>query len=168
MNPTHASHGWSLGPALIVVGLTAVVWSGDIPRTGLGDTHDPGARAFPMGVGVCLVLGGIYQLVLWARGRGSGGNFSMHNMSKALATCLDAKNRDAWILVGALLLYVPAILWLGFSLSTLLFSLGLMVRLGAGWKLAVMMSLVIVVVINLLFAGLFKVQFPGGSIGLPF
>jgi hypothetical protein len=166
MRAPHASHGWSLGPILMVVGLAAIILSADIPRTGLGDTQDPGPRAFPMGVGFCLVLGGIYILGVWlAGGRKDGAVF---RVAKARALLTDAKNRDAWILIGALSVYVPAISWLGFSLSTMLFATGLMARLGAGWKLAVALSIGLVVAINLLFVGLFKVQFPGGVLGLPF
>jgi hypothetical protein len=166
MSAPQPSHGWSLGPMLMGLGLAAIIFSGGIPRTGLGDTHDPGPRAFPIGIGILLVLGGLYQGGVWlARDGGSGRGFDLSKLSSVVT---DERNRDAFILIGGLILYLPGIAWLGFSLSTVLFSTGLMVRLGAPGKLAGGVSLLLVLGINLLFVGLFKVQFPTGLFGLPF
>jgi putative tricarboxylic transport membrane protein len=166
MSAPEKTHGWSLGPALIFVGVAAIVLSGNIVLTGLGDTRDPGPRAFPLGVGICLVLGGMYQLGLWvARGGRAGAIFNLASARNFLA---DTRNRDAWVLIGALCLYVLAISWIGFSLSTVVFGTGMMMRLGASWWLAGGMSLLLMAAINVLFVGLFKVQFPAGVVGLPF
>jgi hypothetical protein len=73
-----------------------------------------------------------------------------------------------WLLVGALLLYLPAIEWLGFFLSTILFSGGLLRWLRMSWRGTVATVLVLVLTVQLLFVQLFKVQLPAGPIGWPF
>jgi Tripartite tricarboxylate transporter TctB family len=178
----------SIGPVVMLVGLLAILLSRGISRHRLGDNHDPGPRAFPVGLGVCLILGGALQTAYSGRHRkqrsaptATAGESVERNDSisrpAGLEPSLDSQARpgffgrinfDVLILLAALALYIPAISWLGFSLSTLLFSLGLMRRLGTGWLLAGLMSLALVVAIHLLFVTLFKVQLPTGVWGMPF
>jgi hypothetical protein len=74
---------------------------------------------------------------------------------------------NALVLFAGLLLYLAAMPWCGFSVSTLLFSLGVMLRLGVRRALASVVSLSMIVAIHLLFVKLFKVQLPTGVLGLP-
>jgi hypothetical protein len=67
---------------------------------------------------------------------------------------------DALFLLGALMLYVAAMPWIGFAPSTAVFTFVAMWRLGTRWWLAAIGSAVIVLTIHLLFVLLFKVQLP--------
>ncbi|HKS37619.1 MAG TPA: tripartite tricarboxylate transporter substrate-binding protein [Verrucomicrobiae bacterium] len=67
---------------------------------------------------------------------------------------------DALFLLVALVTYLIAMRWIGFSGSTFVFALAVMRRLGTKWWLAGVGSAVIVVAIHLLFVTLFKVQLP--------
>ena len=62
----------------------------------------------------------------------------------------------------SLALYVIAIQWLGFSVSTFLFGTSLMIRLGSRWWLAVLVSLLAVLIIRLVFVMAFDVYLPEG------
>ena len=67
---------------------------------------------------------------------------------------------DAVFLLVALVIYVVAMPWIGFSASTFVFAAAVMWRLGTKWWLAAAGSVVLVVAIHLLFVVLFKVQLP--------
>jgi hypothetical protein len=157
-----------LGGALIVVGALAVYWAGDIPDRGLGANQDPGPRAFPIGLGVCLILGGLYELgrgLIEKRGT-RGGLTERHGLTRGQACLLSPANRDLCLLLAGLAVYLLAIPWLGFSISTGLFATGMMSRLGVRWYWAMTVSIVLVVIIHLLFVNLFRVQLPPGRLGL--
>lgn len=163
-----SSGGGSFGPVLILLGLLAVIGSRSIPEGNLGHNEDPGPRAFPLWLGLCLVTGGVHELVSWFRRRRAVSEQPGPNWTSAWREGLFAqRNRNPWILVGALCLYLPAISWLGFSLATVLFAFGVMKRLGAGWWQSGFVSAGLVVVIHLLFVTFFKVQLPMGELGLP-
>jgi putative tricarboxylic transport membrane protein len=72
------------------------------------------------------------------------------------------------ILLAVLVFYVLGMGWIGFSLSTLLMAVVLMVWLGNRWWVAVAVAVVMVAVVRLLFVMLFRVQLPAGEWGLPF
>ena len=55
-----------------------------------------------------------------------------------------------------MVVYLQAIAWLGFSLSTLAFAVALMRRLDGGWRMSAGAALGLVVGVRLLFGGLFK------------
>ena len=154
------ANGASFGPVLIGTGLTAILLSQGIDYTALGDSQDPGPRMFPVALGIFLVLGGAYEWIRWFldRRRAPAGSASPSWAAGARSMATDPQNRDVLILVAALCVYIPAISWLGFSASTLLFAVAIMRRLGARWLLTGVMSVVLVVGINLLFVSLFKVQ----------
>jgi hypothetical protein len=64
-------------------------------------------------------------------------------------------------------IYLAAIGWVGFSLSTILLCTGVMIWLGNRWWVALIVSVAMVVVVKLLFVILFRVQLPVGELGLP-
>ena len=63
---------------------------------------------------------------------------------------------------AGLALYVVAIQWLGFSISTFFFGTALMIRLGSRWWLAILVSLLSVLIIRLVFVIAFDVYLPEG------
>jgi len=73
-----------------------------------------------------------------------------------------------FVLIGAVFVYLLALSWLGFQVSTLLFAAAVLTWLGARWWSALISGVVIVVVVRVLFVGLFHVQLPEGAFGLAF
>jgi hypothetical protein len=160
--------GWSLGPVLILLGALTLCLAQDIPQTSLGNNRDPGPRAFPTALATLLILGGLYELgrsvVRRLRQRPSSSDGT--RLGSIWTPLGQPQNRDALVLIAALALYLAAMPWVGFPLTTLVFSTGMMLRLGAPLRLATPVSLGLVTVIYLLFAVLFKVQLPPGVLGL--
>jgi len=72
------------------------------------------------------------------------------------------------VLTIAVFVYLVGLSWLGFQISTLLFTSGILMWLGARWWSAILSSLAIVVVVRVLFVGLFHVQLPSGVFGWSF
>jgi hypothetical protein len=71
-------------------------------------------------------------------------------------------------MLAVLVVYVIAMGWIGFSASTFLMAVGLMIWLGNRWWVAVVVAVLMVAVVRLLFVVLFRVQLPVGELGLPF
>jgi len=162
------SPGWSLGPALILLGALTLFLTQDIPQPSLGNNQDPGPRTFPIALATLLILGGVYELgrnVIRCVRRGPSPSHGIR-LGSVWRPLVRPESRDALILIGALVLYLAAMPWVGFPLATLLFSTGMMLRLGAHWRLATPVSLGLVTAIYLLFTVLFKVQLPAGVLGL--
>ena len=63
--PIHNKASASLGLVLIVVALLFLVFSRDISETGLGGNNDLGSRALPVGLALCLMAGGLWELGSW-------------------------------------------------------------------------------------------------------
>lgn len=167
-SPPQETHGQSLGPVLILVGSIAVILANAIPESTLGDNQDPGPRAFPIALGTLVILGGAYELgrtLLLAR-RHAGGRPGPSWIPNVAALFRRPENHDVLILIGALTVYLAAMPWLGFAAGTWLFSVGMMVRLGARWPWAIAVSTGLVLIIHLLFVMLFKVQLPAGVLGI--
>jgi len=167
-----AASGRSLGPVLLLVGLLGLYFAGGIAASSLGDNQDPGPRAFPMVLSGLLALGGLVEtvrgVVVQRGAKRSGAVWGVGTSWSRLRDRLgEPGNRDAMLLVLALVIYVPAIGRIGFGLSTLVFAALIMVRLGARWWSALTVSLGLVVVVHLLFVTLFRVQLPVGVLGLP-
>lgn len=161
--------GLSLGVAWLAIGILTCALASRISYTSLGDNHDPGPRAFPLALGVCLAIGGIaeiYSTVRHQRRQAGAGRFVGEEGRNRFLS--HKPNRDTLLFLAALLVYIPAISVIGFSLATISFSFLIMMRLGAGTRMALLLSGVMVLVIHLLFVRLFKVQLPPGLLGLPF
>ncbi len=164
---SHRAGSLSLGLALCGVASVALYFSKDIRFTGLSAHGGVGPRAFPIGLGVCLLLGGIYEMACWllakplAPANGSGGQLRPLE-SKSGGTV------NVLLVLASLAIYIPAITWIGFSLSSWLFATALMTRLGNRLYWSALTSAALVAMIKLLFLYLFKVQLPDGNLGLPF
>ncbi len=171
--------GWSFGATLVAIGISATLLARAIPVRALGGHRDPGPRAYPTVLGILLIAGGIFELLqAWrTRSRGAPGLDATGRLEAggADASAADRSqaefNRggivDGLLILGAVVLYVPAIGWLGFAPSTALFCVGVMRRLGARWLSAVVAAIALVVVVEVLFVKLFQVQLPAGRFGFP-
>ena len=155
-----------LGIALVLLGASAFWFALGIGRTGTGGGHDPGPRFFPVLLSLVLVVFGALQAVLGAYRPldvGSAAPQASGDLSDA------APPTGRWlVMLAVLVVYVLAMGWIGFSASTLLMAVGLMIWLGNRWWVAVFVAVVMVAVVRLLFVVLFRVQLPAGELGLPF
>ena len=163
--------GWSLGVVFLALGAAAAGLARLIPFTELGNNRDPGPRAFPTYLGLLLILGGAWELAAWWRNRRAA-PLSAESPPPDAPTpdtpLASVRNSDVVVLVGAVALYIPAMVWLGFSLGTLLFTSVVLRRLGARWPVILGTAIGLVLLVQLLFVQLFRVQLPIGSLGLPF
>lgn len=161
--------GVSFGLGLVAVAAFFLFFARDIGRAGLASNGDPGPRLFPVACSLALLAGGLFELARWgwARRRKPIGGVPRPPF-RWRALFQDPGKRNAAIVVAALAVYIPAIDWLGFAASSLLFSTVLLIRLGARWWSAVLVSVLLLVVIELLFVNVFKVPLPSGELGLPF
>lgn len=161
----------TLGPVLILTGLGAIWLASRIGHPGLGNNHDPGPAAFPMALGICLALGGIWETVQFVISRRSCGKADMPQQDSPSPSMVGRATKpwqpDTLILIAAVLVYIVALPWLGFVPSTFVFAAGMMWKLGAGWKWSLPMAVVLVAGIYLLFVQAFKVQLPAGAWAWP-
>ncbi|MCL4205054.1 MAG: tripartite tricarboxylate transporter TctB family protein [Pirellulaceae bacterium] len=155
-----------LGVALVVLAVVAFWFASDIGRTGTGGGHDPGPRFFPLLLSCLLFACGAVQaawglfrpvIVPLADGEAESGS-----------TLSESRPHRWFILLAVLTVYVVAIPWVGFSLSTLAMAAGIMVWLGNRWWVSVIVAVLMVIAVRLLFGILFRVQLPTGELGLPF
>jgi hypothetical protein len=163
--------GWSLGLVFLLFGAAAAGLARLIPYTELGNNRDPGPRAFPTYLGLLLILGGVWELAAWWRNRRAAlpiPKTPPPGLPSSDSANTSDRDRDAVVLVGAVTLYIPAIVWLGFSLGTLLFTTVVLRRFGARWTVVLGTGIGLVLLVQLLFVQLFRVQLPIGSLGLPF
>lgn len=154
------AYGWFL----IVVAGCALVFAGGIPSSGVGSNADPGPRAFPMALALVLLAGGVHQVATgsrWCR-RLRGESASKESGEPIGFGSVWERWREVVILALALGIYVPVMPWLGFGISTLLFSGIMMMRLGVRWWIAASMAAGLVLGVKMLFGVLFKVPLPEG------
>jgi len=164
-----ARRNWStvlLGLGLLVVAASALWFARDIGRAGIAGNRDPGPHFFPVMLAILMIVFGLTQIGSGLIGRVAKPSVDSETDRDSLGT---ATGSFRWlILLAVLTVYVASIGWVGFSLSTLLLSAGLMVWLGNRWWVALIVSAVMVIVVKLLFVILFRVQLPIGELGLPF
>ncbi len=161
--------------AMLLVAATFAFYAREIPRAGLAGAADPGPRALPLAMTAVIGAGGLIELVraVVARRRpqrGTPANQDAGEEDDRQATGPDARvsYMNFGILVAATLGYLLALSWLGFLLSTFVFAAAVLSWLGARWWSAMLSSLAIVMVVRVLFGGLFHVQLPRGIWGLDF
>lgn len=142
----------SVGTSLLILFLTRSVHS-----IGLGDNFDPGPKAFPMGLSMLLLIGGLIELY---KTRGTP--------STTEAPKTETRAKTVLQLMGLFVIYVILIPWFGFSISSLVMATFMMVLLDNSWKLSLIVSIILIAVIYCLFVLLFKVPLPGGVFGMPF
>ena len=123
----------------------------------LGQNHDPGPRAMPILLATLLVLCLVAEGYLSRRREDAPLKCGARSAECGSTSWMSA---DAVFLLVALVIYVVAMPWIGFSASTFAFAGAVMWRLGTKWWLAAAGSVVLVVAIHLLFVVLFKVQLP--------
>lgn len=152
----------SLGLILIGLGSVALAWCKDIQSLGLGNNHDPGAKAFPIALSLCLILGGVRELCVWFRHRPAGFTDPIRNAWK------ERPHRNLTLLLLSLVVYLPLMNWAGFTVSTFLLATALAGLLGARWWSAIAGSVLLVAAVKLLFGLMFRVDLPQGSLGLNF
>ncbi len=161
----------TLGVALILVAAFFIVFAKDIPRVGLAGDADPGPRAFPLAMAIVVAAGGLIELIRAAMSlrqtRGTRSHVSESTGAKNIASARTSYKNFA-LLTGATFVYLVALSWLGFQISTLLFSSAVLSWLGARWWSALLAGLMIVIVVRVLFVGLFHVQLPVGVFNLTF
>ncbi len=154
----------TLGPVLIGMGVLVLCLTRTIPNEALGNNADPGPRTFPIATASILLAGGLYELIRYFAGRR---RLACHASTRPpTASPPAADNIQALFLIIGLVVYLLAMPWLGFPTATLVFSIALMLRLGAGKAMAATASAGLVLAIYLLFVLLFKVQLPPGVLGL--
>jgi putative tricarboxylic transport membrane protein len=146
----------ALGLFLTVLGAAILFLARQIPHATLGETNDPGPRAFPVALGIALLAGGVWECV-HALVKRKGSSWSHGEASEA-----DAKPWFILLLLLGLSVYIVGIGWLGFAFSTVVFSTVVMWRLGTRWWRALLIALFLTAGIQLLFVRLFKVPLPGG------
>jgi hypothetical protein len=164
-----AKEGPSLGLGLMALGATMFCLAFGIEEVRIGGHEGPGPRAFPMALSLLLFLGGVIQFGMWAR---ASRKLARASEAAAMTGGEEAVSRrrawDAALVMIAVAAHIPAMSWLGFSLSTLLFSVFMVTRLGGRWLTALIGGLSLVIVAQGLFVWLFRVQLPMGKLGLPF
>jgi hypothetical protein len=159
-----------LGVGLALLGVLAIGFALQIEVLGLGQNEDPGPQAFPIVLGAVLLIGGLFEIAT---------SFALVDSSKLTvnqgeediktdgSAAFNGPLNMILIFVG-LCLYVGLIGVLGFALSTFLFAVSMMIRLGVRLRISLLSSLGLLLGIHLLFVRLFKVQLPTGMLGLPF
>jgi hypothetical protein len=156
----------TFGPVLIAIGLLVLWLSGGISNSTVGHNDDPGPRTFPIATASILLAGGLFELVRYLRQPKSGKPPERSAAGSPGQTASPPNNRQAIFLIAGLAIYLIAMPWAGFPTATWIFSLVLMLRLGAGKLMATTASAGLVLAIYLLFVLLFKVQLPPGVLGL--
>jgi tripartite-type tricarboxylate transporter receptor subunit TctC len=121
----------------------------------LGQNHDPGPRALPLLLASLLVLALAFEgFESWRRRKTPAAVSTEPGQRSGVIS------RDALFLLVALVGYVAAMPWAGFTLTTPVFVLAVLWRLGVRWWPAAITAVAIVAAIHLLFVTLFKVQLP--------
>ncbi len=142
--------GFWFGVAVAAVGVAAIVPALRMAGGGLGNNADPGPAAFPIGLAIFLLAGGVWEAL------------------RAGFPSLNRPRRPCWrFAIPAVLLpiYAFAIGLLGFTPATLGFALGAVRMLGGNWRTAAITAVALVLVANVLFVWLFRVQLPTGILG---
>ena len=147
----------SLNLFWIGLGLFFLCFARDIPQASFTSEGDPGPRAFPQWLGLALVVGGIWELIRQRLGQ------------QAAAERRSASAGPSAVLLIVLVavgLYIPAVSWIGFSVSTLILVTGLLRFLGSRRWLAATVAVSLLVLIQLLFGYGFNVPLPTNHWGL--
>lgn len=122
---------------------------------GLTGNNDPGPLALPWVLVIGLVVVGGWELARGPRSADEPLN-PTRSFAKLLPICI------------ALIVYIVAVTWLGFAVSTFAFVAMTTWKLGAKLWSASLAAGVILAIVWLLFVVAFQVQLPKGVLGLPF
>jgi len=136
-----------------------------------GAATDPGPWFFPtilsvvLGAGVLLLVGN--AILRRSERTTAPGQEMKPNTRQWLTFWTDRGKLDVVLLLASLPIYLLAMSWLGFFLSTFVWSVLVMRRLGLAWALAVPSTLVMLAAIYALFVFMFRVQLPLSPWGPP-
>lgn len=147
----------TFGFLLIIISTVVIAISSTFPEAVAAGKRIPGPGFFPTLIGIALIIGGIYQI--------KEGLKTRDDESKKIECNWGTVN--IVLVVISLIVYSIVMQWLGYALSTLIFSIPLMIRLKAGKVKAVFFSIFITIFIVLVFGQVFKIQLPMGTLGLP-
>ena len=156
----------SFGLLLIGIAVIALIFSKDIQQPGIRSGGDPGPKAFPIAIAILMIVGGTFEAGRWfwqhRRSHRAYEEFPAEFADSEADDISAAGKLNVLILVIAMAVYLPAITFIGFSISTFLFATGMMIRLGTRAWLAAATTLGLLILIRLLFVFVFGVQLPEG------
>ncbi|MGI6784163.1 MAG: tripartite tricarboxylate transporter TctB family protein [Aminivibrio sp.] len=144
------------GASIILLALAVTIVSSSFPGAVVAGRKIPGPAFFPVLLSIILVPSGLYQIAAGIKTQAGEGGWSFG---------LGAAN--GVIIVTALVAYVLLMDVLGYALSTVMFSMVLLLRLKVPFLKAAVISLVIAGFIVAVFGRVFLIQLPAGQLGLP-
>lgn len=144
------------GVSLVLVSLWAIRTSSTFPEAVSAGKKIPGPAFFPVLLSVVLIPCGLHQAVsaLRSGSEAAGGRWGFGAANGA-------------IVILSLVVYVQLMQWMGYALSTFLFSMFLLLRLRVGVLKAFAVSIITVIFILLVFGRLFQIRLPLGELGIP-
>ena len=144
------------GVSLVLVSLWVIRTSSTFPEAVSAGKKIPGPAFFPVLLSVVLIPCGLHQVVSALR---SGPETAGRGWGPGAA--------NGAIVILSLAVYVQLMQWMGYALSTVLFSMFLLLRLRVGLLKALTVTIFSVVFILLVLGRLFQIQLPLGELGLP-
>ena len=148
------------GVWLVAVAVFFLAFAGGIQRLDISSENDPGPRAFPIALSLVMLFGGIVQISLGVaqRKRSVSAARIDDNISRRGA-------REALLLGVAILAYYLIVPQAGFYAPSFVFAWLMCWRMGASWWIGGLAAALLLLVIRVLFVGLFRVQLPQGAFG---
>ena len=139
--------GWlpSSGLLGIMLGVFFLVFSFDITESFIQDKHDPGPRYLPMILGCLLLLGG-----------GSSAIAKLLAKRKRQSLRIDPKAVMIFVFTA---LYILALPFLGFHISTAMFAIFSMLCLGVSPRTSIISAAVVIISVHYIFLVLFSISF---------
>ena len=146
------------GILLLLFSATVIAISMTFPGAVSGGRWIPGPGFFPILLAVVIAVCSVFLvkdgLSGWKKDEGNSISWGWGTLNVP-------------IIIFSLVVYAVMMQWLGYILSTLIFSILLMVRMKAGWFRSSLVSACVVLFIFVIFSRVFKIQLPIGSLGLP-
>jgi len=146
------------GILLILFSATVIAISATFPQAVSGGRWIPGPGFFPILLAVVITVCSAFLVKDGLSGR---------KKDKESSISWGWGTLNVPIIIFSLAAYAALMQWLGYVLSTLVFSILLMVRMKAGWLKSSIVSACVVLFIFIIFSKVFKIQLPIGSLGLP-
>ncbi len=144
------------GASFILLALAVAIASSAFPGAVVAGRKIPGPALFPVLLSIVLVPSGLYQI-----------SAGLRTPAGEDGSTLGLGAVNGAIIVASLVVYVLLMDWLGYALSTVLFSMALLVRLKVPFFKALFISLIISAFIVAVFGRLFMIRLPPGQLGLP-
>ncbi|HRX25350.1 MAG TPA: tripartite tricarboxylate transporter TctB family protein [Aminivibrio sp.] len=144
------------GVSLVLVSLWVIRTSSTFPEAVSAGKKIPGPAFFPVLLSVVLIPCGFHQAVS-----------ALRSGTEAAGRRWGSGTVNGAIVILSLVVYVQLMQWMGYALSTFLFSMFLLLRLRVGVLKALAVTIITVVFILLVFGRLFQIQLPLGELGIP-